>query len=173
VDSWKILEMLLRKNLSLIPDQWYKTPKALFFNEVNDDLKELMHKKRRVFIWGKEFSLFQPLFVLQNSGPRQGEYSIGAEYGGPFLDLTLPACFERNGKINLSCGTFTYPEKFKNPEKDKWLKAPEELIKAYKVTCDDFKKTLKRFKYKKYIWIGEDALNLLRTDEAKIVDKGA
>ncbi len=172
LDSWKLLEVLLEKDLSLIPDKWYKKPDALFFKEITEDLKDLIHKKRRVFICGKKFSLFQPLFVQQKSGPKQGQYSIGAEYGGPYLDLTLPACFEKDDIINLSCGTLTFPKQYKNPETNEWLNAPAELKISYKDTCGDFKKKLKRFKYKKYIWIGEDALGRLKTDKVKIVDKG-
>jgi len=171
IDSWKLLEILTEKNLSLIPDQWYKSPSAIFFNEINEELKDLLHKKRRLFIWGKEFSLFPPHFVLQKSGPRQGEYSIGAAYGGPCLDLTLPACFENDKKIKLSCGTLTFPKDYKNPKTNEWLKTSEDLKKYYKIISTDFKKILKKTKFRKLIWIGGDALNLLENGNAEIVDK--
>lgn len=171
-DSWELLKIALKYDTVLIPDCWYEEPKPILFKDITDELKQLMFKKRRLFIWGKDFSNFEPGFIIQLSGPRKGMYSTGAEYGGPCLDLTLPACFERNDIINLSCGTLTYPKEYKNPNTSKWEKSSETIANKYKTIRKDFKKRLKEYRVGKYIWIGEDALALLQNGKAKIIDRG-
>lgn len=170
-DSWQILGDITSHLFFLIPDRWYESSEIPKYNSLNNELKSTLRLKRRVFLWNQDFSVFSPGVRLQKAGSYSGKYQVGAEYGGPCLALTLPACSENENKLNLSCGQLTYPKEFLHPETGNWVPASEKLKSGYKNVIVLIKKSLIKHKSKTAIWIGKNASQLLEQQKAEIRDK--
>jgi hypothetical protein len=172
-DSWEILDIILNnEDVELIPDMWYETSIPLKFKQVDENLKNILRKKRRLFILGKYFSIYPPCLKKKEDGPMIGKYNLYANYGGPSLDLSLPVCFEKDNIINFGSGILSYPKEFLNPHTGIWENSTQNLKDAYKRICSLLKKHLIRHKINSNIWIGNNALTLLKAGKAQIYDKG-
>jgi hypothetical protein len=171
-DSWGVLEAILaRGDATLIPDLWYEEAKPLVFAAVDETLKGLLHQRRRVYVWSTAFSKFPPGLERQGSGPKAGKYFVRLSLGGPGLELTLPACFEAEGLINLNFGSLSYAKETFNPETGRWEKPSSQLKAGY----DDVRSRLCSHVLKREsgVWTGLDATHLLNTGRARIAPQQA
>lgn len=169
-DSWAVLEAILKRgDATLIPDLWYEEPTPLAFVTVDETLKGLLRQRRRVYIWCTQFSKFPPHLEQQGSGPRAGKFFVRLPLSGPGLELTLPACFEAEGLINLNFGSLSYSKETLNPQSGKWERASSQLKAGYR----DVRSRLCRYalKLENGIWTGLDAAQLLNTGRAKLADR--
>lgn len=166
-DSWKLVDSLLnRPGTTLYLDYWYKEPVRLCIKQLAMREKELLRKHKGVFICGEDFSLLPPQFSKVGNG--EVLYRLRENEGGPCLDLGLPACYERDGIINLAHGMFSYSHTYLNPESQQWEPASPQVIAAYKEIQGLFKQHLVRHKFHKYIWTGRHALQLIQSGKARI-----
>src|SRR5258708_7404225 len=116
-DSWMILDAILKKNgIHVIPDLWYEEPTATSFSTLNNELETVVQKKRRVYLWSEDFARVPPFLQRQNEGTMAGKYSIRPDIFGPVISLTLPACQDTEGLLNLRFGILSYQPESLNPE---------------------------------------------------------
>ncbi len=171
-DSWAVIEAILtRGETTLIPDLWYETSIPLSFHELDESLKSLLRQRRRVYIWCKAFSPFPPVLERQESGPNAGKYFVRLALGGPGLELTLPACFEAQGVVNLNFGSLSYARETFNPETRQWDKPSLELKAGYADVRAHLREHVLR--QESDVWAGPDAIQLLRKGRAKMVNPRA
>ena len=170
-DSWQVVEsILLNKKIKVLPDMWYVEPVPKYFTKLNEELKQLLLKKRRLFLAHNEVSIYQPLFKQCKTGVMTGKYSIFSDWGGPFLDLTLPGFFDIEGVIQLGPGTLTYPKFVQHPKTLQIEQTGPEIKEAYKEICGVIKKVMIRQKRNsKNFLIGADGLNVMKTKDVYIV----
>jgi len=180
-DSWAYLEKLIRLDrFTLIVDMWYIKREPFQFKTLTEDIKRVLQKRPHIYLWSDEYSRFPPDFGEPTSN---GLMMINSTRGGPALDLTLPHCFEREGKLCLALGGFTYQPLCQNPETGEWYKPPEALKQAYK----EVQALLRKGMVKRYmrsrtatskgiikpiimpLWIGLDAIKLLEAHTAWIL----
>jgi len=179
-DSWTYLETLARlERFTFVVDMWYTKPIPFQFRTLTDEIKSTVYKQRRVYLWSDEYSRFPPDFGEPTSN---GLMMIDPIGGGPALDLSLPACFEREGKLSVGLGWFGYQLQYKNPETGEWYKPPEALKRAYKEIRALLRKNMvKRFARSRSItdrgikprietlWVGPNAAALLEVGKADIL----
>jgi hypothetical protein len=168
-DSWATIDTILtRSGTTLIPDLWYDTPSPLLFDALDESLKSLLLQRRRLYIWCTEFSRHPPVLEKQGSGPNAGKFFLRLTLGGPGLELTLPACFELQGIVNLNFGNLSYARETFNPESGRWEKPSSQLKAGYAnirtLLCE------KVLRQDNRIWMGPEAMHLLREGHAKIVE---
>jgi hypothetical protein len=170
-DSWQVVEsILLNKNIKVLPDMWYDKPVPKYFTKLNEELKQLLLKKRRLYLSHYEVSIYRPIFEICEKGIMIGKYSVSSNWGGPFLDLTLPGVFDIEGVIQLGPGTLTYPKLVQNPQTMGWEDTGPAIREAYKEICDVIKKVMIRQKRNsKNFLIGADGLNVMKTKDVYIV----
>jgi len=167
-DSWAVLEAILaRGDATLIPDLWYDEAKPLFFAAVDETLKGLLRERRRVYIWCKAFSKFPPGLEQQGSGRKAGKFFVRLPLSGPGLELTLPACFEAEGLVNLNFGSLSYAKETFNPETGRWERPSSQLKAGY----GDVRSRLcgHVLNQESGVWTGLDAAHLLNAGRARIV----
>lgn len=168
-DSRAILNSILDGGeFCLIPDLKYDGPTPLYFKDLDDRVETILKDRRHLFIWGHSFSLFPPVLERIEEGPNAGRYSIRLCKGGPGLELTLPACYEDGGTLNLAPGTLSCPTKWLNPKENAWRKSSAEIAAAFKIIVARMKPQV--FHHASYpkIWIGQDALHFIETKKARI-----
>lgn len=171
-DSWAAIETILtRSGTTLIPDLWYDTSSPLLFDELDESLKSLLRQRRRLYIWCTEFSRYPPVLERQESGPNAGKFFLRLALGGPGLELTLPACFEARGLVNLNFGSLSYARETFNPESARWEKPSPKLKAGYA----DMRARLCEhvLRQERRVWMGPEAMHLLREGRAKIVNPRA
>ena len=101
------------------------------------------------------------------------------------MDLSLPGCFERDGKLCLRPGDLFYQPRYCSPETGEWYKPPEALKRAYKEVQVLLRKGMaKRYMRSRIVtsegvikpiilplWIGSDAIKLLEAGSAWILSE--
>jgi hypothetical protein len=168
-DSWTILDAILQGDgLSLIPDLNYVNPEPTYSKVLNDRLKAMLLERRHLFIWGAAFSLFPPLIKRIDEGIKAGKYFVSATEGGPVLELTLPACYEGQGILNLGPGTLFCPRKTFDPATNIGHNPSVELRAGFREVRNRMKRSLVRYKPCPEIWIGQEAIGLLEQGKAMI-----
>lgn len=172
-DSWTILAAVLaRGDIRIIPDRWYETEFPSTYNLLNNELKSIVEHKRRIYLFSSAFSILPPFLVRQNRGLMTGKYSVQEEYAGPLLSLTLPACYNEGGYVNLNFGELSYPSRIIDPRTLKVEIPSQAVLAAYNDIRIRLKRVLHRHKLpKNWIQIGPDALRLLRKGDARIVSQ--
>jgi hypothetical protein len=163
-DSWKIVGTLLERPATvLFLDCWYERPEPLRIVQLGEAEKQLIRQWRGLYIWATDFSRFP----LQFSRATR-LYRISSNEGGPCLNFSVPACYERDGTVNLALGIFTHSREYLNPETGEWELATPSVTRAYKEILDLIKQHLVRHKFHKPIWIGRHALDLVLCGKARI-----
>lgn len=171
-DWWEILDAVLSPGDMLIyPDMWYRTEEIAPFSELSEEVKQTVKTERRVFIQ-PNCSEREPLRPrLQKSGPRSGWWSILPPDSGKALDLTLPACYEEEGKLYLGVGQLfvasSFPVNLDNPVYDDWQSRPEWLTAYYSETCKRIQTCLQVCSISQQP-VGRDAAQLLNTGRAQL-----
>lgn len=181
-DSLTFLETLVRLDrFTFVVDMWYTEPVPFQFKTLTDEVVAVVRKRTRVYLWADEYSRFPPYF----GEPTDELWMINPTHGGPALDLSLPACFEREGKLCLASGNLFYQPQYCNPETGEWYKPPEALKRAYY----EVRALLRKGMVKRYVrsrtvvngaikptieplWIGPNAMALLEKSEAGILIDG-
>ncbi len=130
--------------------------------------EEVLRNRRRVFIWGDDFSQYPPVLTPVHKDRADTLYTAEARKGGPSLDLSLPACYEEEGFVNLAHGMFSYHTEYQNPETGAWVIASAELKAGYRDILGRMKRHLVRHRFHELIWTGPDALRLLQEGKARI-----
>jgi hypothetical protein len=110
-----------------VGDLWYKRPEPFYITTIDDAAKKVLQKRPRVFIWAEDSSDSDP--IMHKVGEENSEilYCLRPNIGGPSLDLTLPAYYEKEGFTNLAHGIFSSHREYWNPKRDAWEKAAELL----------------------------------------------
>lgn len=173
-DSWALLDSILdREGVQALPDQWYGSNIPIGFSKLNEELKAILKKKRRLYLVSKDFSLLPPFLKKQNTGEMAGKYAIVETYAGPLISLTLPACYLKNDLTNLNFGALSYPTKIFNPVTRSLQPPSRELKAAYNDIRQRSKRILVRHKIaSSWIYIGRNAFNLLKAGDAEIAAPG-
>jgi hypothetical protein len=173
-DGFEILKCLLEQGeVIFVADIWYDMPVPLIIRRIDDEVAEILNRRPRVYVFPKGAMLQRCGFVQQDAGPCAGKFSIELDMMGQGLELTLPACYEESGMLNLSCGMAAYPRQFYSEKHGQWEKPGEEIKSAYSIVCKCIKKLSRRqMLISKSGWVGSDAAELLRSGKARIVDKG-
>ncbi len=167
-DSWNLLgEILKRNDVKFVPDLKFNGPKPLYITYLDEEAKEVLRDRRNLYIWGS-FSIFPPCLDRIEEGQNAGKYSVWLAGGGPGLGLTLPACYEEGGLLNLGTGDLSYPKFTFNPNTNLWEPPSPALKAGYKDIKARIKRHLVRHKLKTFIWIGKEALQLVKQNKAKI-----
>lgn len=173
-DSWSIVDALLeRDDLALLADLVYQEPRPIYLSAFRDnsELQSQLKERRWFYIAGKKFSHHPPQFVRREGGSAAGTYWIDNNKGGPFLSLTLPACYIENGITMIGSGSLVYYDEYRNPKTGQWEKPSPALISAYKEIKALLKKYLVRHKLPcGFIWIGRNALSMLQNGTAQLAN---
>ena len=104
----------------------YQEPKALEFTQPAQIAPDLVGKPLVLHLWSDEYSLFPPRF------DRHGEwFGIDTVRSGPTLSLTLPASFERDGRVSVGHGLVHCPNFWQNPDTGAHYGTPDKLRRAY------------------------------------------
>jgi hypothetical protein len=165
-DSWEVLETLLcDSRFTVSPDRWYTEPRADVFGNLPTSLKALLEEKGHLFIWSSAYTTAGPYLRRQSQGEKAGLYAIRISQGGPGLELTLPACFTRDGKLWLNYGCLTYPRLTEDPRSGEWRKPTPELISGFKEVAERIRSCLV---HEGRDWVGKEAQRLLRSGEAAL-----
>lgn len=177
-DSWTQLERLVAANrFTFLIDMAYKERKPFEFKELTEEIKQILIRHPKVFLWSDVYSRFPPFFTQSNDGI----FSIYPLKGGPSLELSFPRSFEHETKTRLVAGYLMHQTSYANAEIGGNYIVPEELRHAYAVV----KQILQRNLVKRYAqvhifrnglprdevdicWIGQNALALLDAGTAEI-----
>lgn len=171
-DSWNLLSLLERRgDVSFILDVWRSSPEIQVFSIVSHRFRGMLRDHPRLFVLPRIYLDAPGRATLQNSGEKSGQYFM-RETGGPFLSLTLPACYEESDCICLNTGRLSYPVKYFDYCTDDGLPAPDALKLTYRDIVKSFKKALLKHKVNSTVWIGHHALKLLKEGRARIVALG-
>src|SRR4051794_37479700 len=97
-DNWALLSRVIEAvRPVLIPDKWYRESNPAIYTDLNDELKSELQKKRRVFVFPSDAQIFpEHGMKLHPSGPMPGWHTVQHNELGDSVDLTLPACFDRD-----------------------------------------------------------------------------
>jgi len=147
----------------------YAEPQAQFFDRFTPDLREIARERGALYFWLPGISYFPLRFARWESGIYAGQYFVTG--GGPFLQLSLPACHEEGGLTRLGCGDLSCDHEFYEPDARIVVKMPkaaqqidDEFVKIIKARC-------KRFGPKKR-WVGHHARKLLEEGKAEVTSPG-
>lgn len=169
-DSWQIMASILQiGHISVIPDLWYERPEPIFIKALDHEAKDILRDRRNMFLWSTKFSRFPPTMVRMEGGEKRGKYYLRLSGGGPGLQFTLPACYEKDGLWNLAVAHLEYQRETLNPETEQWEKPTPELIAGYKEVKEILLPHLvARHEFALHVPIAHDALRLLREGQARI-----
>jgi hypothetical protein len=172
-DSELIVRSILeRPGTNLVPQLWYKTPEPVYIRAINAEIAEFLKKHRHHYIFGEDFSQFPPFLRPVRDNDPNTSYTVQPTHGGPCLELTLPASYEEEGRLNLASGSFVYHSEYLNPGTQRWRTASPALKAAYKDMLGRIKQNLVRHTFHKPIWIGKDGLAQLQAGKARIAGFG-
>jgi hypothetical protein len=179
-DSWMYLETLVHlERFTFAIDMWYAEPAPFQFETMTDEVENIVRKRRRLYLWSSEYSRFPFVFSAPTSN---GLMMIDPTVSGPVLDLSLPDCFDVEGRLSIGLGSLGYQPQYENPETGELYKPPEALKQAYKEIRALLQKGMvKRFARSRSItefgikpaveslWVGANAVTLLETGTADIL----
>lgn len=173
-DSINLLNQLIRSGpFRLIADIAYSDARALEISSTSDDLLEAVRITHHLYVWSDSYSRYPIRFGKRSS---HGEITINQLESGPCISMYLPDEYRKDGKLRVGRGDIQYPPYFVNPTTNTTYPPPDELKKSFR-----FLKALIQKKFrKKYwqplklspygrpssiepIWIGDNALELLKT----------
>ncbi len=129
-DVWSLVQKLTDLGqFTFVVDKPYTEPMAFEFTNFSADLEAMLCARPRVYLLSEEYSRF-PLQFHE----ARGHWMIDELSSGPTLDLCLPICFERDGKLCLYQGYLGHLACYQDPETGQWYKAPQALKRAYEKT---------------------------------------
>ena len=132
-DSWRIMASILGINhIRVIPNLKFDRAEPTFISILDEGAKALLLQWRFVCLFSTKFSRFPPEMHRIEGGVNSGKYSVDLAAGGPGLGLSLPACYEKDGRWNLACGMLYYARNTLNRETGLWEKPTPELVAGYK-----------------------------------------
>lgn len=169
-DSWQILNIILKRgDIALIPDFFYRTREPLFVTTLDERLKNMLMERRRVFLWSRHWSRFPPCLEPHPAKEMEGTYYVEFTKGGPLLDLSLPACYETDGVVNLAAGRLVLQRLYFNPDTSQWHHPSEEFKARFREVRSLIKTALVRHKIRNVaIWMGREALAMVQAGKAKV-----
>jgi hypothetical protein len=172
--TWKdsqaaIASLLSDKTFSFVLDKWYDTPSTTALSEVTPAVESVLKERRRLFLWSSSFASGPPRFVRQGSGLMAGRYSVDVAYEGPYLDLIVPPCFTKQGKVFLNYGSLSHPRRVYDTSTRNPSRPSSDLIEGFREAKSRIQSHLKRFRGE---WTGTDAVRLLKTGEAQRLPNG-
>lgn len=174
-DDWRILQdILLQTGASIIPDKWYETRQPDVYTDIDDQLKGQLRAKRQLFIVPSDEQIYPGLGMIeQKSGERKGWFRVHHVELANSLVMTLPACFEQNETMFLGSGMLVLASGYYNHMNNRWEPPTETLVKFNRVVRKILRQHLTRVVARQSrIWIGSEALKLLKKGAAEILDIG-
>jgi hypothetical protein len=169
-DSWLMIEALLRLDgYHLIYDLNYAAPHYQILTELNEESKQLLQQRGRLYIMANTFSESPPVFSRIQNADGATWYSISIQEGGPFLSLTLPACYDESGRTNLANGSLSFQKQTLDPTSGKWIPPSDILTHEFKKIVRMLKsRFLVRHRIHTSVWIGANALDEVLIRGARI-----
>jgi hypothetical protein len=168
-DSWGILATILENSeYSLVPNLLYESPEPLFVTKIDDLVKAMLLDRGDGFLWSTKFSRFPPVMKRIEGGEAAGKYYVGLSEGGPYLRLTLPACYADEEVINLAPGHLYYPKWTTRPGTHIAIRPSPELRAGFREVKAITERQLVRLKVRPDIWSGQEASRLVEEGRARI-----
>ena len=169
-DSWRIMASILGiDHIRVIPNLKFDRAEPTFISILDEGAKALLLQWRFVCLFSTKFSRFPPEMHRIEGGVNSGKYSVDLAAGGPGLGLSLPACYEKDGRWNLACGMLYYARNTLNRETGLWEKPTPELVAGYKEVKGVIRRHLVgRHDFAKGVPIGRDAIRLLQEGKARV-----
>jgi hypothetical protein len=167
-DTWRQIQTVMDAfDVRLFFDKNYALPEPTYIQQLDEVTKSTLMRKPSVFVWSAAFSTDPPKMECTDGKPPI--YFIYGAEGGPSLQWRFPGCFEESGITNLAVGRVVCRSEYFIPSKDITVRPSMELIRAYRGIVATLKQNMVRHKLQHYVWIGKDALLLLKEDKAQIL----
>ncbi len=168
-DTWRVLnELLAREGPSLVAALAYHFPKPVYVRSLTSHAREILQKRRRVYVFAEDFSVRPPCLVQQMSGPLAGKHFVYLAGGGPGLELALPHAQIDEGVWQLDAGRLTHPHDFWDPERGKWQRPPAALKAGFTDVRARIRGQVEQHWPIRDLWVGPDAWDLVRAGKARI-----
>ncbi|MBI5495954.1 MAG: hypothetical protein HY904_13095 [Deltaproteobacteria bacterium] len=145
----------------------FHEPHAPAFDGVSDELVAVLRQAPSFYLSG-EFTRFPVGFTQLKSGPAAGKYSIDPLTQGPLLQCLLARDNVVDGVLRLLPGRISYQATYRNPENDQWEKATRDVKTAFDRAVSEVKKHCVIHDVMGEIYIGPQALMLLKSGRAEI-----
>jgi hypothetical protein len=158
--------------LRVIPDVGlFPRPEAPSFEEVTAGVVEQLRKRRALFLAGS-FTTRPPEMRMLSGGANAGKYYVSEDRGGPLVQMALSTITVVSGLPIIVGGDIGHQRQYIDPVSDQEVSASPELKRAFKCIVATAKKHLVQHQLGAKIWIGPEALRLLKAGEAHIHDRG-
>jgi hypothetical protein len=165
-ESVAIIRDLCGHGFRIIPNRTYDQPRAPEYDQVTDDLVELLREGPGFYMAGA-FTRFPVQLYQLESGPAEGKYLVDSFAEGPLMKGMLARLNVVDGEPTLLLGSLTYEKGYKNPETGAWENPSKELKDAYKHALYVMKKRLVTHESAKF-HIGPEALKLAQEGKAQL-----
>lgn len=168
-DTWRLLRAVLaREGTACVADLAYHDAKPVWIRTLTSHAKEILRRRRRVYVFGEDFSTRPPCLVQHLSGPLAGRYFVYLAGGGQGLELALPNCHMEEGIWQLGAGRLTHPHEFWNGERGRWEKPSANLRAAFTDVRMRLRAELEHHMPIRDLWVGPSAWKLVRGGKARI-----
>lgn len=168
-DTWAVLKAVLRReSIAFVADLAYHYPRPVWIRTLTSHAREMLHRRRRVYVFGEDFSTRPPCLVQQMTGSVAGKHFVYLAGGGQGLELALPNSHLDEGVWQLDAGRLTYPHEFWNGERGRWEKPTTALKGAFLDVKARLRGELEQHLPIRDLWIGPHAWDLVRDGKARI-----
>lgn len=168
-DTWRVLKRILaREGTAFVADLAYHFPRPVWIRHLTSQAKEILHRRRRVYVFGEDFSLRPPCLVQPMTGSVAGKHFVYLAGGGQGLELALPNCQLDEGVWQLDAGRLTYPHEFWDAERGRWEKPTTALKAAFTDVKARMRTELEQHLPIRDLWIGPAAWDLVTAGKARI-----
>ena len=171
-ESISILRDLCAQGFKVVAEPYlFDEPKAPIFDEVTDELVELLRVAPAHYLAGA-FTRFPVQFMQLKEGPNAGKYSINLLVQGPLIQGLLSRINPVDHVQRLLPGQISHQDAYKNPETNAWDKPAPDLKAAFRQAVSTIKKRCIRYTYKPGIdiFIGTEACEVLKSGKVQIKD---
>jgi hypothetical protein len=172
-ESITILRDLVEQcRVTLIPDLGaFPEPLAPSYDAVTDEVFKQLRRRRVLFLAGS-FTRHPPKMRRLEAGPNAGSYYISIPEGGPLIQMTLATVNIVDGQPTLISGMVSQQKLYVDPVTGLSEPASPEVRQAFKEIVRTMKKRLVPYQLAMKIWISREALRLLQSGKARIIDRG-
>src|SRR5438874_9967260 len=126
-DTWALLEAITsQERFEFIVDMWYSEAKPIRFKTLTNELRSIIEKQPRLYLWSEEYSRFPPYFSTPTSN---GLMRIDLTRSGPALDLSLPGVVTMGKQVGLTLGRLGYQPRQVHPRTRETF-GPSSALKA-------------------------------------------
>lgn len=165
-EKLELIEFCLENGCSLVPDFKYGTNIYTTLTSAAEYL-DYYNKSLLFFIIHEDYTLY-PLQMRAFEKDGMKKYFIDQRYGGPTIDFYSPSLAEIEDNRIGPGFVGIYPFYYHNDEK---FIPPPAIKDVYKLISSFIKKRCTRVKLqKRYYWVGNRTIELLRDGKCKMVD---